>query len=198
LDTDSFDNKACRCYVTGDPGKARSEFDERHRFVLSWAYDLPFKPQAPAVKAVLGGWQVTGITTLQSGFPFSVRTSRDYSNRSTTFNSLPNRTCDGKLSTRTPEKWFDTSCFSVPALNTIGNSGWQIVDTDGVINQDLGLLKNFKISEPLNIQFRAEIFNLFNHTNFGVPGSIVENPTFGVVLSSLPARIIQFGLRLGW
>jgi len=200
LDTDSFDSKACRCYVTGHPGKARSEFDERQRFVFSWSYELPFKPQSSVVKSVLGGWQVTGITTLQSGFPFTVRTSRDYSNRSSTFNQLPNRTCDGNLPTgqRKPEKWFDTSCFSAPALNTVGNSGWQILDTDGLINQDLGLLKNFALRESLNLQFRAETFNLFNHTNFGVPGSILENPTFGVVLSSLPQRIIQFGLRLGW
>jgi len=198
LDGDSFDNKACRCYIPGNPGKARSVFDQRQRFVFSLLYNLPFRFSNRVAQTVLGGWQVSGITTLQTGFPFNVRTSIDYSNRSSIFLNLPNRICDGNLPTsqRIPTRWFDTGCFTTPAQNTLGNAGFQFLDTDGVINQDLGVSKDFVIREPLHIQFRGEFFNTFNHPNFGAPNGVLENAVYGRVSTALPARIIQFGVRL--
>jgi len=201
LDGDSFDNKGTRNYIPGQPDKARSVFDQRHRFSLSWVYNLPApRPSNVAASLLLKGWQISGITTLQSGFPLHPTTSRDYSNRLTTFTNLPNRICDGNLPSnqRKPERWFDTSCFVPPALNTLGNSGFHILDTDGLVNQDLGLIKNFAVREPLKVQFRAEFFNLFNHPNFGRPNIGVESALFGRVLSTLPARIMQFGLKFYW
>ena len=150
---------------------SRSVFDQRHRFVFSVDYALPFKFSNRAANTVLGGWEVSGITTLQSGFPFNVRTSRDYSNGLSIFFNLPDRVCNGNLPSgeKTPARWFDTSCFPLPALNTLGDAGFEILDTDGVINQDFSLAKHFKIRERFGIQFRSEFFNLFNHPSFGVP-----------------------------
>lgn len=201
LDWDSFDSKGCRCYIPGASGKARSVFDQRHRGVFSWTYQFPTPSSgSTAMRLLAGGWQLTGITTLQSGFPFHALTGRDYSNRLTTFGSLPLRICNGNLSPsqRRPERWFDTSCFIPPPENTLGNSGWHVLDSDGVINQDLGIIKHFPIREQVNVEFRTEFFNLFNHPNFRVPNNTVENPLFGRVLGALDGRIIQFGARVQW
>ncbi len=201
LDGDSFDSKATRNSIPDNPDKARSTFDQRQRFAMSWVYDLPgSNVNNPAAKILLGGWQLNGITTVQSGFSFHPVTSRDFSNRLSLFGNLTNRTCNGNLpaSQKKSERWFDTSCFPLPAENTIGNTGFHILDTDGVISQDLGIVRNFKVREPLTVQFRAEAFNLFNHTNFGRPVNNAQSPLFGRVLSALPARIIQFGLKFRW
>jgi hypothetical protein len=83
-------------------------------------------------------------------------------------------------------------------VNTLGNSGFGILDTDGVINQDIGLFKNFRAGERFAVQFRSEFFNIFNHANFKAPVNQVESPNFGRVLSALDGRIIQFGLKTTW
>lgn len=199
IDEGSFEGQG-RSYIPGVHSKARSTFDIRHRLSFSWIYDLPSATafSNSAAKLMLGGWQLTGITTLQSGFPFNPRTAVDYSRRLARFGRPPNRICDGNISDRKPERWFDTSCFTAPPLFTLGNSGFFILDTDGVINQDLGLHKNFVIRESFQAQFRAEFFNLFNHPNFATPQASFESPTFGRVSRALDARIIQFGLRFLW
>ena len=199
IDQDSFEST--RDYHLGDTDRSRCQQDQRHRYVFSWLYDLPFRSDNAVANSLLGGWMVTGITVLQSGFPTYPRTARDYSNRLILTQRLPNRICDGNLPTdqRKPERWFDGGCFPVPANNTVGNSGYYFLDIDGVINQDLALIKNFGVREPLRVQFRAEFFNLFNHPNFGAPVTRnVESTTFGRVLSALDPRIIQFGLKFLW
>jgi hypothetical protein len=95
-------------------------------------------------------------------------------------------------------KWFDTSCFPTPAFGTLGNAGFEILQTNGVINQDLAIMKSFRIREPFDLQFRAEFFNFFNHPAFGAPVATVESPLFGQVTSALDGRDIQFGLKLTW
>ena len=207
LDESSFEGQA-RSTGLGQAGKARSTFDNRHRAVFSWIYSLPVGDLDNSVAdALLSGWQVTGITTLSSGFPFHPSMNIDYSRRTVTFAKMPNRVCDGNLPSRqrTPQRWFDTSCFQLPAstllgdpVDTIGNSGFYFLDLDGIINQDFGLYKNFTVQEPLSLQFRAEFFNLFNHPNFGRLGTRVEAATFGHVNSATNERIIQFGLKFRW
>ena len=117
------------------------------------------------------------------------------------FTKYPNRLRDGSLpgDQRTPDRWFDTSAFELPPLNTYGNAGANILDADGLINQDIALIKNFALrplGEGARVQFRAELFNAFNHPNFRGPSSNVQASTFGRVSSTLDARIIQFALKL--
>ena len=202
LDMDSFDAKAIRSQVDGANDLSRSTFDQRHRFVFSAVYDIPGAyPGSALARTVLGGWQLSGITTVQSGFPFTVQEGDDHSNRLNLFFNLPDRVCKGDLppNQRTPDKWFDTSCFTVPADNTIGNSGFNILDRDGIISQDFSLSKYFVLRESVRLQFRSEFFNAFNHPNFGAPTGLLESSNYGKIFStSIPARQIQFALKLYW
>ena len=207
LDESSFEGQA-RSTGMHLPGKARSTFDNSQRATFSFIYSLPGDNlDSPAAKALLSGWQLTGITTLSTGFPFHPSTNIDYGRRQVTFAKMPNRVCNGNLPSgqRTVQRWFDTSCFQLPqstllgdSVDTIGDSGFFFLDMDGIINQDVGLYRNFTLAEPLSLQFRAEFFNLFNHTNFGRMGTRVEAVTFGVVNKATAARIIQFGVKLLW
>ncbi|MDQ3667903.1 MAG: TonB-dependent receptor [Acidobacteriota bacterium] len=197
LDQDSFDAKAARNFIPGDNGKSRSTFDQRQRFALSWVYTVKSGSTNRWARRLLDGWQVGGITTLQSGFPFHPVTSNDFSNRLSLFENHPMRTCDGNLPTgqRTPQRWFDTSCFPLPGANVIGNSGFHILDSDGIISQDMSLMRLVSLGERLRVQLRAEAFNLTNHTNYGRPVSNAQSPLFGQVTSSKAARIMQFGIK---
>jgi hypothetical protein len=201
MDNDSYDGKATRFYRPGDNDWGRSIFDIRQRFVASINYELPFGKHAKGIaKQVLGGWQINGITALQTGLPWHV-TATDTSNTATSFGGRPNRSCNGNLPTdqRTAQRWIDTSCFAVPPLNTYGNAGVHYLDTDGSKTQDIGLFKNFDITERIRLQFRWEVFNVFNNVNYNKPSTSVSAPaTFGKIFAAQPARIMQFGMKLNW
>ena len=182
-----------------------SAFDTRHRFVLSYVYELPFFKQSSGLHSrILGGWRVSGITTLQSGNPFSVIDSSDPSLTGTPQMSRPDVVRDPNLpgSQRTPERWFDTGAFSGfvasanrPTLN-FGTAGRNILTADGIANFDVGLSKEVRLGEERRFEFRWEIFNLFNHANFGVPINDFNSPNFGRVLStSTPERQMQFAFK---
>jgi hypothetical protein len=198
MDTDSYDSSATRHYRNGDNDYGRSIFDARQRFVLSVNYEVPFGKGAHGfMKQVLAGWELNSITTLQTGLPFYV-TSTDYSNTGTTFGGRPNRICNGNLPSgqRTAHEWFDTACFVQAPLNTYGDGGVFYLDTDGFKGEDIGVFKNFQILETRRLQFRYEAFNLFNFTNYNLPGNNVSSPTtFGKITSAQPARIMQFALK---
>lgn len=179
-----------------------SAFDLRHRFVTSFVYELPFaRNRVDGLRHLLGGWRLSGIFSAQSGRPFTVRDSSD-----------PNRDGDGNSDRtnvlrnpnlpsgqRTPERWFDTTAFQrfTPAQAPVhGNAGRNIVFTDGVVNFDAGLAKEFRFTESKSLEFRWEVFNVFNHVNFGVPDNDFNSPNFGRVFrTSTPERIMQFGLK---
>jgi len=201
LDMDSYDAAGARNYRPGDLDYGRSIFDIRHRFVSSMIYDLPFgKSSRGVTKQLLAGWQISSIVALQTGYPFHVITTVDASNTGANLNPRPNRICDGNLpsSQQTVERWFDTSCFVLPAQNTYGNAGVNYLDTDGFRRVDLAVLKNFNFSENTRIQLRAEAFNLFNNVSFGPPGNFLGTLTFGRVTTALSARELQFGVKVTW
>jgi hypothetical protein len=184
--------------------KARSGDSPGKRFVTSWVYQLPFgtgkqylNSAHPAVKALVGGWMVSGILSLQSGFPFEVHASGDVSGTGTG-RMRANRIAVGNLppDQRTLNRWFDTSAFELPPLNTFGTGGRRIMDGPGVTNVDLNLAREFKITERHHLQFRAEFFNAFNHPNFAMPNFYVTSSNFGKITStSGPPRSIQFALK---
>jgi hypothetical protein len=116
---------------------------------------------------------------------------------------VPSRTCSGRLSNPTINEWFDTSCFSVAPPNTWGNAGYNFLDAPGYLDRDLSAVKNTKLTEKVNLQFRAEFFNAFNRANFGFPNTSVtepvsSNPLLGVISSAGAGREIQGVLRLVW
>ena len=186
-----------------DPRNFRGErglctFDARQRFVVSGTYDIPSPATNPALRAVFGGWQLGSIVTLQSGLPFSINLTSDPANTGN-LNQRPNLVADPNLpgSRRTPQEWFNTSAFTLPAQYTFGNSGRDILSAPGTATVDFSLLKNIRILEHEALQFRTEFFNLLNRTNFQYPvrfcsapsaGAICTSPAFGQILSAHDPR----------
>jgi len=144
---------------------------------------------------LLGGWQLTGITSFGTGEPFSV-----------TFNSTvlgwPSSRADiignPAVSNRSIDQWFNPAAFAVPAPFTYGNSARNLLFGPGYFNWDAGVFKNTLLTERINLEFRAEFFNILNHANFAVPASNISVPSTVSRISSTSntPRDIQFGLRL--
>ena len=174
--------------------RGRSGLDFRHGFVLSFVYELPFAKNLRGLGGkVLGGWQISQITTLTSGLPFTPTLAADVLNNS--LGSLPNRVGSGKSENPTIDQWFNPADFVRPADFTFGNSGRNILEADGLVNFDFAILKNFALSESSKLQFRFESFNVFNHPNFGPPVTSVDLTTAGRVFSASDPRICQFALK---
>jgi outer membrane receptor protein involved in Fe transport len=175
--------------------KGDALFDVRHRFVVSFNAEIP-GPEDGAMKYLLGGWQVNGIVQAQTGFPFTV-TDPVLSIRYLT--NRPDVTCDpNDNAPHTVEQWFNTSCFTRrPVANTAepGNQERNVVRGPGFARTDLSFFKNVPINGRHRLQFRVEMFNLFNQTRFSNPGSQIGTATFGRITTSEDGRIIQLALK---
>jgi hypothetical protein len=178
--------------------KAPSSFDHRHRFVCGWVYELPFGRASTGIReTLLAGWQGGGIVTVQSGSPFTVNLGVDRANIGSGPAQRPDVSHDPNLgSGRTPERWFDTSAFTLPQPFTFGNAGRNTVLGPGYSDVDFSIQKQTRLTEALKLRFRAEAFNLFNHPNFDTPNRIAFTPNFGRIFSAQPSRQIQLGLKL--
>jgi Carboxypeptidase regulatory-like domain len=183
----------------------RSDFDQKFRYIASVVYDLPFgrgrrwMSSAPrTLDLIAGGWESTAILTLQDGRPFTVTTSKDIAN--TGGADRPFVVGNPFISNPSVAEWFNTAAFSnvVPGGGySWGNAGRNILNAPGVQNLDFGLYKNFRLSERVGMQFRAEAFNALNHANFSIPTSDANSSTFGQISSTqLPNRDLQFGLKI--
>ena len=216
----SIDNASSFFASAGDPNfpqnsldtraeRGRSNFDVRHRLSLSYAYDLPFGKGRSLLadngwlSAALTGWQTYGIVTLQSGRPFTVALLPEIDNSNTGRSSLgfgandrPDVVGNPNVSHHTPDQWFNPAAFAFSPRGTFGNAGRNILDGPGVQNINASIVKNTKLKESVDLQFRAEAFNLFNHPNFDLPDNFLGSPTFGRILSAQSPRHIQFGLKL--
>jgi len=188
--------------------RGRSMFDARHRFVLSYQYSLPFwKHPQNWYQKVLGDWQISGITTFQTGTPFTVYDSTDVSFQggapeiSGFSSSRPNLIGDPNSGPRTTSEWFNKAAFErlFPVNNGptqfFGNEGRNVVEGPGLNVWDFSTLKNFRVTESKTLQFRAEFFNVFNHANFGLPNNDISSPNFGVIQSAANPRLIQLALK---
>jgi hypothetical protein len=182
-----------------------STFDQRHRFVLSYLYQMPFgrgqrylKTIRGAADALLGGWQLNGIVSFASGNPLTVAVGQD---RSLTGVNVQYANLTGPnhgnfpASQRRVDRWFDTDAFELAPVGTFGNAGRNIVIGPGTNNVDLSLLKNIRITEGTTLQLRTEFFNAFNHPQFLLPVGDLTSSAFGQILAARPAREIQFGLK---
>lgn len=183
-----------------------SDFDLTQNFVTSVVYDLPFgKGQRflstpnGFTQAVLGGWQATTIVTVNSGFPFSLFVPYDNANvgggaqrPSVSGNLYPSGFQKG------PNEWFNVNAITVIPY-TFGDMGRNSLRQDGYKNVDTGFLKRFPISEDKGFEFRGELFNFFNHPNFGPPDPTVGDQTFGQLLTIVGnPRVVQFSLKLNY
>lgn len=189
--------------------RGRSNFDVGHRLALSYSWSLPlgrgrkYHNGGGAAAAVLGGWQTFGIWTFQSGRPFTAALLPELDNSNTGrsilgfgANDRPDVTGQPGLEHPTPERWFDTDAFRVPAFGSFGNAGRNILDGPDLRTINVSLLRDFQLREGLALQFRAEAFNLLNRTNFDLPEIFLGSPTFGRILSAGSPRRVQFGLKL--
>jgi hypothetical protein len=196
---------------SADPGaeKGRSNFDLRHRMSAGFSYDFPAGPgkrfmgDRGVLSALFAGWSAHGIVTLQSGRPFTVALLPEIDNSNTGIASLgfgannrPDRLASGGLPNPGPGRWFDTAAFALASYGSFGNSGRNILTGPAYRDVSLSMIKESRIREGLTLQFRAEFFNAFNHTNFDLPDIFLGSPTFGQVLSAESPRRIQFGLKL--
>ena len=184
--------------------RGRSNFDVGQRFIMSFSAELPFGKgkaiggdMSRAADLFVGGWQVQGIVTWQGGFPFTPVIASDPANVAFSYARRPDVIGTGKVSECRPEQCFNIADFRVPAAFTIGNAGRNILRGPGINNWDLAILKNFNFTERVYLQFRAEAFNAFNHTQFNNPNANIELPTQGGrIFSAKDPRIGQFGLKL--
>lgn len=177
-----------------------SNFDHRHRFTASFIYEFPGNYSNGFADAFLGGWNLSGILTMQSGTPFSVTSGVDNA-RSGTGGQLADLVGDPNLPdnrTRGEQvaRWFNTSAYTVNALGTFGNSGRNTLVGPGFTSLNIGLHKNFSLRENVRLQFRAEAFNALNNVNLNLPSSNVSSSTFGRITSAGDPRILQFAVRL--
>jgi hypothetical protein len=183
--------------------KALSAFNVAQNFVISYAYRLPFD-KLPGPKRLTDGWSFNGITRFATGFPVYIWENDDNSMLGTSGvgqgNDIdePNR-APGSLNfqnPRTGQPYFNTSLFAVEKVGQLGNSSRRFFGGPGWNNFDLSLTKDVRLTESKSLQFRAEFFNAWNHTQFGSPqGQISNNPTFGVITGANAPRIGQVAMK---
>jgi len=192
----------------------RASFDVQHAGALNATYDLPFgrgqnSDGNPWIARILENWQVSGIETIQSGLPFTPQLSYNPSNDGDTRNPVRpsiNPNFNGPVVLGGPNQYFNPNAFIQPLPGTYGNVGRNTLRAPGLLSTDVAVARNFSLSERSNLQFRAEIFNLFNHTNFNAPNPVVyaaatggPSPTAGVITSTATSsRQVQFGLKFLW
>jgi hypothetical protein len=199
--------------------KGPADYHAKHNWVTNFTWELPFGKQLHGVRALIGrGWELAGIAQMRSGNPLTVfvRANRSRSQWAPSLgpgigndrvSMAAGRTYESAILGR-PDAWFDPTAFALQPAGTLGNSGRGAFVGPNLRTVDLSAMKNFRIAERANVQFRAEAFNLLNRTNFGVPNLIAfagtadnETPlsTFGRIRSTVTSsRQIQLGLRISF
>ena len=190
--------------------RGRSDWDRRHAFVASWVYTPVQKLNNPLANALLGGWTISGITTIQSGTPLTFLMGDDVA-LDGTFGDQHAQLRPG-VTTRDIvidhadrgsmiDAFFNTAAF-VPTNDvprgTYGNAGRGLISGPALNATDLALMKDFPFSERLRLQLRGEAFNAFNQVNFGNPVTTVNSGAFGRIRSAGDPRIMQVALKLLW
>ncbi len=171
--------------------KAVSSFDVPHRFTAAFNYLIP----ATTMKALLGGWQVNGLITVQSGQPFTPYTSAFDLYRNESFNRL---NVTGNPNANVPAGFaYNSAAFAIPAAGTFGNSGRNIVRGDGFRTANLSLFRNFTVRESVRLQLRFEATNAFNQVNYQGPVTDQSTQPGAFVATAVP-RTVQLGAKLSF
>ncbi len=219
VDRDSATYNAYNYAMSYGPGT----YNTPHVFVASYVYQLPFyKDQRGLVGHLLGGWEVSGITTVESGQSLTITQDTDPFACTTAASGLcaagsaagtfpggigigtsgdssvvirPDLVGNGANLPKTLGQWFNTGAFA-PAVGHFGTAGTGVLLGPGIQNWDISGIRNFKIGERFSLQFRGEFFNIFNHTNFSGVGTDINSSNFGQVTSTHLPRNVQLGLKL--
>lgn len=205
--------------------RAPSQFDRTHIFTGHLVYELPFFRNSTGLKrTLLGGFQLTGVYTAQSGTPLTITQTLaggpngvlfQFADPLGTGSTLRPNLVGSPHGTGNLNQWFNTAAFA-PAFTAFGNAGRGVVRGPGIDNWDMAVFKNFRFSEAKNLQLRFEFFNLFNHAQYLNPGTsatfqpdpaapaefpnrfIQTNTTFGVITGTRDPRNIQLGLKFNF
>jgi len=188
---------------------SRSTFDATHLAVLNATYALPFgHGSRNFADHLISDWALSGILTVQSGFPFTPQLGYNPSNDGDSRNPIRpnvNPSFTGPVIVGTPNEYFNPAAFSAPVTGTYGDAGRDSLTGPGLTSLDFSVARKFAIKERLALQFRAEFFNILNHANFNEPNPVIFtsatalSPTAGVISSTTTtSRQIQFGLKLLW
>jgi hypothetical protein len=189
---------------------ALSQINLGHSFTASVLYDLPFGKGkkfganwSGPLNTALGGWEVDVIERATTGFPVFITNSNNQSTVNLQNNgssqNRPNQICSAAASHPTIGKWFNTQCFVPATVNELGNANRTPVSGPGFVNTDFSAIKHFALPyrDGMGLDFRAEVFNLFNHTQLALPNSDINGGSFGGIISTVNnPRLIQFALKL--
>jgi hypothetical protein len=186
--------------INGNRGS--SDFDQRLVSNLSFIYDIPSpvsRATSRTANYILGGWQLSGILSAQSGTPFTVYTGYDASitaadgDRPDLIGNpfFP----EGRPRGQQIAAYINPAAFVANSVGTYGNVGRNSFNNPGAFNTDLGLFKNVPFEGGCGLQFRAEFFNAFNQVHLGSPNPCMACPGFGSITTAGPPRLIQFGLK---
>jgi len=191
------------------------------KFVFSGGYELPFGHNKPFLNGLTGapgklasGWQINTIVSASSGIPFSIIQGTNRSGNGETSGGPPsyNPAFTGPIITGDPTRWFNPNAFIEPAFGTFGNVQQHSFRGPSNRTVDFSIFKTTAVTERLNVEFRAEAFNILNHTNFAEPGNLAggntvsafsstvgngtPNPTAGRISAAATSRQLQFGLKM--
>ncbi len=200
IDFNSLSSQGITLQDSSNPRNNRSvsDFDARHHFVVSYLYELPFRGNR-----LVEGWAISGYTTLQSGNPLRIVLGGANAGLTNVTNTVrPNLVGNPAVSNRDPSGYFNPLVFAAPPAGQFGKVGrnFPLIIGPGFTNIDFSVLKTTRIAERMRIQFRAELFNIFNHPNLGQPGLTCTpaiaspGPSQGpFTVSSLPGQIFAVG-----
>jgi hypothetical protein len=180
--------------------------DQPHSLVVNYIYELPIGRKGKYLNhinrvtdAVIGGWQVSGITTIKSGLPLSVTGGGNTNQWGGS--QRPDQVGDpNAIAHRSIKEWFNTSAFQAPQPYSLGNTARYLsyLRSPGYDNWDASLQKIWELHDTLHLQGRAEFYNLPNHTNFFVPDTGINDGNYGQISQAFDAREIQFAMKLIW
>ena len=213
------DNQTDRSTAVQDRTNPRAEYgpsqyDRRHVFTADFVYELPFyRDQRGVVGHLAGGWQFSGIVAVNSGLPFTASTSNldpggiGFLGASSAGGRPDQIANPNRNAPHTRQQWFNTAAFAPVPLGQArpGNARRGSILGPGFQRWDLGFMRNFKVYEGVRLQFRAESFNTFNHTNWAAiagttayTGQTTASSTFGTIITSRDPRILQLALKLNY
>jgi hypothetical protein len=182
-------------------------WDVPHRFVASYIYDVPFLKTSAnrALRYFVAGWQVAGVTTLQSGAPVNVTIAADVANigisglqRPNLIGAVPELNCQTEASTKNQINCFDPSAFAMPAAFTFGNAPRDVLRGPKWVQTDLSLAKTVALATSLRVELHIDIFNAFNNVNFANPNAVFGSASFGRISAlaiGANMRQMQIGAR---
>jgi hypothetical protein len=182
--------------------RGRSDFDRTHVFNFSGLWELPIRFESRSLNAVLGGWNLNGIVSLMSGYPFTVTSGVDNARTGTggqraILTADPNIPGDRSRGEMVAE-YLSKTAFAANPIGTMGTLGRNTFVGPGYANVDLGLAKRFQITERVATTFRFETFNALNRPNLDIPTAALNSGNFMRITIASDPRILQFALRMTW